>query len=146
MAKKRTRIIKSRLGPREITDDKIIYFPKGLIGFDDQREFTLLDVSENSPFMILQCLADANLGLLVADPYSFMDEYNVKMGAAEKKILKLKNIHQIAVLVTVSIPKGEPEKTTLNLAGPIVINTKERIGLQVPQTDANMPSHFRPGG
>ena len=38
-----------------------------------------------------------------------------------------------AVLVTVSIPAGQPEAAVLNMAGPIIINSQARLGLQVPQ-------------
>jgi flagellar assembly factor FliW len=43
----------------------------------------------------------------------------------------------------VSIPQGRPELTTLNLSGPIVINSRLRVGIQVPQTDPAAPTHFR---
>jgi len=56
----------TKLGEREISPDGIIYFPRGLIGLEDKREFALLSVkSENSPFLLLQCVTDHGLGLLV---------------------------------------------------------------------------------
>ena len=88
-------------------------------------------------------VTDAGLGLLVADPYPFLPDYNVKLEAPEKKTLRVENIRQIAVLVTVTIPKDSPELTTLNLSGPIILNTKERLGLQAPQVDAKHPTHYR---
>jgi flagellar assembly factor FliW len=62
------------------------------------------------------------------------------VGEAEQKLLRLQNIRQVAVLVTVSIPKGEPEKTALNLTGPILINHQAKLGLQVPQVDGKFPN------
>ncbi len=137
-------MIKTRLGPREIAEDSVIYFPHGLIGIEDKREFVLLQVGDGSPFLLLQCLKDPELGLLVADPYPFIKDYEVKLDHAEKRILRLENIRQIAVIVTVTIPQGRPEETTLNLAGPIIINTAARIGLQVPQVEAGHPSRYNP--
>lgn len=135
----------TRLGEREISADAILYFPRGLIGLEDKREFVLLNVKENdSPFLLLQCVTDPGLGLLVADPYSFLDNYDVKLENIDRKALKLESIKQLAVLVTVSIPQNKPENTTLNLQGPIVINTQVRIGLQVPQTDSGLPTHYSP--
>lgn len=136
-------VIRTKLGEREIARDSIIYFPHGLIGLDDKREFVLLQVRENSPFLLLQCVTDPGLGLLVADPYPFLPDYNVKLEAPEKKILQVENIRQIAVLVTVTIPRDCPQETTLNLSGPIIMNTKARLGLQAPQMDAKHPTHFR---
>ncbi|WP_027180117.1 flagellar assembly protein FliW [Maridesulfovibrio bastinii] len=144
MAKERKKVIRTRLGEREIMDDSIIYFSRGLIGFDDKRDFTLIRVREDSPFMLLQSLEDPNLGLLVADPYSFLEEYEIRLSEAEKRILRVDNIRQIAVLVTVTIPKGKPEQTTLNLSGPIVINYVAKKGLQIPQVDSKYPTHYCP--
>ncbi|MHC1701093.1 MAG: flagellar assembly protein FliW [Humidesulfovibrio sp.] len=135
--------IRTKLGEREIARDSIIYFPHGLIGLDDKREFVLIQVRENSPFLLLQCVTDPGLGLLVADPYPFLPDYDVKLEGPEKKILRVENIRQIAVLVTVTIPKANPEETTLNLSGPIILNTQARLGLQAPQMDAKHPTHFR---
>lgn len=120
--------------------DKIIYFPRGIMGFEDKHEFTLLQLKDGSPFLVLQSMDDPRLGLLVADPYSFLEDYPIRVGEAEQKLLRLQNIRQVAVLVTVSIPKGEPEKTALNLTGPILINHQAKLGLQVPQVDGKFPN------
>lgn len=136
-------MIRTRLGEREIDLDSIIYFPQGLIGLEDKREYVLLNVSENSPFFLLQSVTDPHLGLLVADPYPFIKDYDIKLEQAEKKILRIKNIRQIAVLVTVTIPEDKPDETTLNLSGPIVMNTEAKLGMQVPQVGANHPTHYR---
>lgn len=120
--------------------DKVIYFPRGIMGFEDKHEFTLLQLKDGSPFLVLQSMDDPRLGLLVADPYSFLEDYPIKVGEAEQKLLRLQNIRQVAVLVTVSIPNGEPEKTALNLSGPILVNHQAKLGLQVPQVDSKFPS------
>lgn len=145
MAKKQDRVIHSRIGTLSIAPERVLHFPRGLIGFEHEREFTLLQIRENSPFLILQSMYDPRLGLLVADPYSFLKNYDVVVGEAERKLLSIENIRQVLVLVTVSIPHGRPEETTLNLTGPVVINMQSRIGLQVPQTDSKFPSRFQPG-
>lgn len=119
---------------------KIIYFPRGIMGFESQHEFTLLKLRDDAPFLVLQSLDDPRLGLLVADPYSFLQDYQIKVGDAEQKLLRLKNIRQVAVLVTVSIPPGQPDKTALNLSGPILINHEAKLGLQVPQVEGNYPA------
>ena len=138
---RRTEVVeaRTRLGTRRIDPDKIIEFPRGLMGFEDQREFTLLQLREDAPFLVLQSLQDPELGLLVGDPYAFLPEYRIKIGDAEQNMLQVKTAGELAVLVTVSIPPGHPERTALNLTGPILINHEARIGLQVPQADVNPP-------
>lgn len=134
-------VIESRLGKRTVTTDKILEFPRGLIGYEDQRRFTLLQIKEDSPFLVLQSLDDPRLGLIVADPYTFLTEYEIRLETGEQRLLKVDDVSQVAVLVTVSIPAGNPEKTALNLMGPIVINHEARLGAQIPQMEGRFPTH-----
>nr|WP_327083018.1 flagellar assembly protein FliW [Paucidesulfovibrio gracilis] len=134
-------MIQTRLGEREIAEDAVVCFPHGLIGFEDRRQFVLLQVNDDSPFLLLQSLEDPGLGLLVADPLAFIAHYGVRLDGAEKRILGNAEDDELAILTTVSIPRNRPQETTLNLSGPIVINTKARVGLQSPQTDSSFPPH-----
>ena len=147
MARQQEIVINTRLGRRRISMDKVIYFPRGLAGFEDEHEYTLLQIRPEAPLLVLQSTQNPTLGLLVADPYSFLPNYNVTVGDAEQKLLRLKNVRQVAVLVTVSIPPGRPELTALNLTGPVLINHKLRIGLQVPQPESKGPTkiYLQPG-
>lgn len=146
MAKREVeRTVRTRLGDLAVDLNRVIRFPRGLIGFEDCKEFTLLQLRDDSPFLILQSMEKPDLGLMVADPYTFLDDYKIKIGSAEQKILQLDNVGEIAVLVTVTIPPGKPEDTSLNLMGPIVVNSRSRVGLQVPQVDAQYPSRFPVG-
>lgn len=140
MAKSQEIEINTRLGRRCINMDKVIYFPRGLAGFEGMHEFTLLQIRPDAPMLVLQSMENPQVGLLVADPFSFIPDYKLKMSDAEQKLLRLKNIRQVAVLVTVSIPAGKPDETKLNLTGPILINHSARIGLQVPQAEDEGPS------
>lgn len=143
MAKSQEVEINTRLGRRSINMDKVIYFPRGLAGFEGMHEFTLLQIRPDAPMLVLQSMENPQVGLLVADPFSFMPDYRLKISDAEQKLLRLKNIRQVAVLVTVSIPPGKPDDTMLNLTGPILINHSARIGLQVLQPEDYSPSQVR---
>jgi flagellar assembly factor FliW len=136
------RIIETRLGRLPVSAERIIQFPRGLIGFEDHREFTLLQIEPSSPFLVLQSLRDARLGLLVADPFSFIPDYEVRVEDAEQRLLKLENPGDLAVLVTVAIPQGMPDQTALNLTGPILVNAQARLGVQSPQTKPKFSGQF----
>ena len=143
MAKRQVeRTVQTRLGKIAVDPGRIIRFPRGIIGFEDRKEFTLLQIRPDSPFLMLQCVSHPELGLMVADPFAFVKDYEVKVGNAEQRILRLENIRQVAVLVTVTIPKGRPEETCLNLTGPILVNYAARIGLQIPQVDSKYPGRY----
>ncbi len=134
--------IQTRLGVRTVDTDKVIYFPRGLAGFEGMHEFILLQIRPDTPFLVLQSMDSPTVGLLVADPYTFLQDYQVKVGDAEQKLLRLKGPEEVAVLVTVSIPEGKPEETSLNLVGPILVNQEKRVGLQVPQADSSVVAQY----
>ena len=125
--------IETRIGRRVIDPETIIHFPRGLAGFEEAHDFILLPLRPDAPMRILQSVEKPEVGLLVADPYSFLTDIPVSVGDAERKLLGIDDVSQAAVLVTVSIPPGSPQDATLNLTGPIVINSAERVGLQNPQ-------------
>lgn len=139
MEKSQKIIVETRLGSQTIDPEKVITFPRGLIGFENQKEFTLIKVREDSPFLLLQSLNDSTLGLLVTDPYLFLDTYQFIISDAEQRLLQIQSVKELAVVVTVTIPHGNPELTTLNLTGPIFVNHEKRIGIQVPQSNSDMP-------
>jgi flagellar assembly factor FliW len=135
-----TKEIETRLGRQTVELDKVLHFPRGIIGFEDRKDFILLQIRPGAPFLVLQSMEDSGLGLLVADPYGFLPDYTIKVGDAEQKILKITKREQLAVLVTVAIPPGRPEQTVISLTGPVLINHAAKIGLQAPQTDMKEPT------
>ena len=135
--------IETRIGRHVVDMDKVIHFPRGIIGFEDRKAFTLLQIRPDAPFLVLQSMDDPGLGLLVADPYSFMPDYTLKIGDAEQKLLQVDAREDLAVLVTVAIPPGKPEETVISLTGPILINHAAKIGAQVPQTDTKGPTKLK---
>ncbi len=139
MAEYSEKVIETRLGRQVVQWDKVIHFPRGLIGFENRKDFTLLQIKPDVPFLVLQSVEESGLGLLVAEPYGFLPEYTVKVGDTEQKLLRVERQEQLTVLVTVAIPPGKPEETALNLTGPILINHEARIGLQAPQADGEAP-------
>jgi flagellar assembly factor FliW len=117
-----------------------INFPRCLIGYEESHNVALLQIREGAPLLILQSMEDPDLGLLVADPYAFVPEYSLRVGDAEQKLLKVASAADLAILVTATIPPGRPAETALNLLGPILINHKARLGIQVPQVEGESPS------
>lgn len=125
-----------------VAQEKSVYFPRGLIGMERVKDFVLLQIKPQSPFYVLQSLKNSRFGLLVADPFAFMIDYKVHLGKTEERILQVLRPSELAIMVTVTIPRGCPEKTTLNMTGPIVINTVKRIGMQVPQNDPGIKARI----
>ncbi|NLY40685.1 MAG: flagellar assembly protein FliW [Desulfovibrionales bacterium] len=135
---KKRQTINSRIGPLTIAPNTIIRFPRGIIGFEALRNFALVEFKPGSPFHFLQSLENSGLGMLLADPFSFLPAYEIRLTSQEERLLKARSVRDLVILVSVTVPKGDPEGTTLNLTGPICVNVQERLGLQAPQVDLTL--------
>lgn len=133
MEQRNTRTIVSRVGTVTVDPASVLTFPHGLIGFERLREFVLVDFKPGTPFRYLQSFNQPQVGFLVADPFAFLREYRIQVTSAEERILKVRSVRELVVLVLVTVPKGRPEDTSLNLMGPLCLNVRARVGLQVPQ-------------
>lgn len=142
MAEQQEMIVETRLGRRTIDAGNVLYFPRGIAGFEGMHRFVLLRVRPDSPMVLLQSLDNAELGLLVTNPFAFCPDYPVRLSTAERNLICLQDDADLLTLVSVSIPAGRPQDAVMNLSGPIVVNMREKIGLQV-LADIKGPSRLR---
>ena len=117
----------TRFGTIEIAQDRVITFPKGLLGFSEHRTYCLLEPSEESCFFWLQSLDDPALAFVVTDPSFFVPDYSVPIRAEQMTELGLARLEDAQVFVIVN---KVDQTLTGNLQGPLVINTLTRTGEQ----------------
>ena len=58
----------TRFGVVEIAEDRVITFPKGLLGFGQMKRYCLLEPGNDACFFWLQSLDDPTLAFVVTDP------------------------------------------------------------------------------
>jgi flagellar assembly factor FliW len=117
----------TRFGTVEIAEDRVITFPRGLLGFQDKTRFCLLQPSDDACFFWLQSLEDASLAFVVTDPSLFVPDYAVPIRSEQSSDLRLKSLDDAQVFVIVNKVGGT---LTGNLQGPLVVNAVERVGEQ----------------
>lgn len=117
----------TRFGNVQIAEDRVITFPKGLLGFSEHRRFCLLEPAEDSAFFWLQSVDDPSLAFVVTDPSFFVPEYSVPIRAEQMTDLALGRLEDAQVFVIVN---KVDQALTGNLQGPLVINTLTRSGEQ----------------
>ena len=122
----------TRFGVVSISDDQILSFSRGLIGFAKAVQFALLPAPDNDGFYWLQATSDPDLAFLVTDPQPFFKDYDVPIREETQQDLHLADTKDGRVLV---ICNRVGEWLTGNLLGPLVINTSTRTGLQVVLTE-----------
>lgn len=119
-------------GEITIDDEKIITFPKGIIGFPDLTEFALVHDSEKGTDTIhwLQSIQEPAFAMPVMDPLIVYPDYNPEVEDELLSHLGKLDPEEMLVLVTVTVPK-DLTKMSVNLKGPIVVNAAERKAAQV---------------
>lgn len=116
-----------------IEEEKIIRFTGGIVGFPELTEFALIhDAQQGTKAGIqwLQSMQEPAFALPVVDPLSILPDYNPKI---EDELLKpLGNLEpdNMLVLITVTVP-SDLTKMSVNLKGPIIINTDNKKACQV---------------
>ena len=124
------------LGEVKITEDQIIKFPQGILGFEYNQEFIILNIIDNDNFKILQDLKEPNIAFFIINPWDFYKGYTVDLPDEELGKIGIfpKKDNDIAVFNIVTLGKTFQESTA-NLLAPIIINTKTKQGKQFIQND-----------
>src|SRR5437667_8143424 len=118
----------TRFGRLTVDDERIISFPKGLLGFPNHTRFALIQTGEDNYFFWLQSVDEPNLAFVVTDPGIFFKTYEVPMKEETTQELELSDPSFAQVFV---ICNKVGEWLTGNLLGPIVVNAATRTALQV---------------
>jgi len=127
--------------PPESDDGILLNFPKGLLGFAHLTAFRLFEPADGYPLKFLQAVEDPEVSFTCIDPASIKPDYVVPLGADEAKALHLESPEDALILTLVVIPE-DPRQMTTNLAGPLVVNVKTRLGYQIVMSSDTFPLRF----
>jgi flagellar assembly factor FliW len=119
------------LGEIEYTADDIISFKEGILGFPEHKQYIYV----NSPdpefaFGWLHNVENHDLSFVVTNPFLFKSDYDFDLSESVVDKLGIEKIDEITILSIVVIPE-DPEKTTINLKSPVIINNANRKAKQV---------------
>ena len=119
-------------GEITIDDERVITFPNGIVGFPDLTKFAMIHDSEKGLDSIhwLQSLDEPAFAMPVMDPLIVCPDYNPEVDDELLKHLGELNPEEMLVLVTVTVPK-DLKQMSVNLKGPIIINSEDRTATQV---------------
>ncbi len=138
-------IINTRVfGAIDITEDKIITFESGIIGFPDLKHFTLLHDDEegkDAGIRFLQSIEEPGFAMPVMDPLIVKPDYDPQVEDELLKSLGKIDESNLLVLVSATIP-SDLTKMSVNLQGPFVINVEERKACQVIVDTDKFPVKF----
>jgi flagellar assembly factor FliW len=124
------RIHTVNFGDLDVPEDKVITFKEGLPGFQQIHRFVVLEMDELKPFQYLQALDDPPIALFIINPFMIDPTYEFRLTDSDMEDINSTNSAELAIYAVATIPEN-PKEATLNLMAPIVINDKDRCGMQV---------------
>jgi len=123
-------LITKPFGKIQIAEKQLIYFRDGLLGFEMQKQYALIEDSPDNPFKWLQSTENTDLAFVIMQPQLFLPEYIPVIPTNDLSDIKLSELDSALILTIVTIPPDDPSKMTANLQGPVVINPELSLGRQ----------------
>jgi flagellar assembly factor FliW len=117
----------TRFGEFTVAEETLIVFPGGVVGFPGEERFVILE--HKQPFCWLHSVDNPSLAFVVVEGGEFGQHYDFNLPVGDPRI-DLKMEDEAAVLVIVTF-RNAPGTTTVNLKAPLVINLRNRKGIQV---------------
>lgn len=136
-------VIQTRIfGEVTIGDDKMIHFPKGIVGFPDLKDFALIHDAEagnQGGIRWLQSVQEPNFAMPVIDPLSVKPDYNPQVD--DELLTTIGGLEDVLVLVTITVP-SDLTQMSVNLKAPIIVNVAEKKACQIILEQEEYPVKF----
>ena len=127
------KVVTKAYGEVEVDEKQRITIPQGLFGFEDYKNYLLID-AEQRPFFWLQSTDETDIAFILINPFLFRPDYEVNVGNDELAEIDIKTPENALIFSIVTIPQdGGP--MTANLQGPLIINKEKMTGMQAILTD-----------
>jgi len=121
-------------GKIEIQADQTWNLPKGIPGFEDEKQFALLPIEGNGIFQVLQSTTTSDVAFIVANPYTVITDYSFNVDEPTIDLLDIKNEADVFVLGVLSL-KAPFETSTINLQAPLIFQSTTKKAKQMILND-----------
>jgi flagellar assembly factor FliW len=117
-----------------LSDQVIIQFPLGLLGFERVKKYVLLANPQHDPFMWLRMVEGDKKAFLIISPFLVMRDYQPDIPSDDVAFLELAEPADTFVFNICTL--HGPGRATINLKGPLVINRHTLVGKQIIPNNA----------
>lgn len=130
-----------RFNTLEVSTERLVTIPHGIIGFSDIKQYVMLDPIPNTPFIWFHAVSNPYICFIVVDPYIVKPDYSIDFD--KDLITELKNFDpkNLIAMVIATVPAAISEMS-VNLKGPIVINLENKLAKQIVLTDKDYPTRY----
>ncbi|MDP4109973.1 MAG: flagellar assembly protein FliW [Bacillota bacterium] len=123
-------------------NDKIIIFDDGLYGFEDVKEYILLQEDDKKTIWSLQAAHNTLPSLVVIDPFMVYEGYSPVLSGGDLEYLGNPCDDDLCFLAVAAL-KEKIEESVINLKSPIVVNVKNRRAKQIILENNDYPIRYR---
>ncbi len=137
--------IETRYGTYEVERDKIVSFPKGLIGFGSLLDYAILNMPHEGTerFKLLQSVDEPGIGFYVVPvglENSGYDAEDIEHAAGQYDF----PVKDLAILLIVTARKTENAvELSVNLRAPVLVDTEQCVAYQHVMSDDKYPMRQR---
>ncbi len=124
--------LSNHLGQFEYEETQVIKVEKGLLGFEHLTEYVLINFEETFPFEWLVSVEEPMIAFPLLDPSLVEGNYTIELNKenSDDRLLESPESNRVFSIVNFS-----DHKPTLNLRGPVIINEREKFGMQLVLND-----------
>jgi flagellar assembly factor FliW len=123
----------TRFGQIEVSQEHVILFPHGLIGFETCRHWVILPDVANPDVAWLQSVSQGQVALPIMSPRKLDIDYKVNVSRRQLTAVSMHASDRVFVMTVIS---KTGRTLTTNLRSPLVINMTRRLACQVVTDDA----------
>lgn len=133
--------IQSLVGTLKISEDDVVTFPEGLLGFSDFKKFVFITDPQDDVFMWLQSCDQKDIAFPVIEAGFVADMSQMQLTQYECEKLNIANAQEANFYCMVRVA-SEATGMTANLKAPIVINKREHMGYQFVLANQNLQVQY----
>ena len=126
----------TRFGEVSVPDEDVFTLKWGLPGFGFLREFVVLALEDQKPYVWLQSLERPEIALPLIDPWALFDDYDPKLPGVTAAVMEIERPDDFC-LMCVCVVGPDAKEMTVNLMAPVVFNLRTRVARQVMLEDCD---------
>ncbi len=139
--RKYVKIQTTRFGELEVAKQDILKFKDGLLGFEQLKNFFIVDPGDQTLILWLQSTDDGSVAFPIIEPKIFKPDYSIKLLPIEMQSVEIENISEASIYTILTIPQNVTEMTA-NMKAPIVINNKSKVARQIVLQDNKLEVRY----
>ena len=128
------RIETRTLGAVEVTPESFLTLPEGLVGYEGEREYALVQPERYAPFLWLLSFSNPELALPVLDARLVAPSFGPAWGNGDRRAIGAVESDALDVYLVANLDTSTGA-LTVNLRAPILVHPATRLGRQVVLSD-----------